>query len=435
MTPPPVGRNGLARAARQLGAALAFGVLPVAAVVLFVGGTLHDRTFLFDFRGDLYDAGVAILHGQDPYRTAFVAHLAAIARAGGDPTTTFAVPVYPAPDLLAAVPLALLPYKLAALTFTGFGIVALVAALRLLGVRDWRCFGAAFLSWPVLHSLRLGQVNELLVLGLALVWRHRDRVAVPALAAAATITAKLFLWPVAIVLVLHGRFRTAALAAVSAITGTLAAWAVIGFHGFASYPRMLADLSRVEGAAGVSFGSLTVALGGSRALGDDLGLVLTVVLLVLAWSLVRARRGTEAHAFAVVVVAALTASPLVWPHYLTLLLVPIALLSPGFGPLWLLPLLAWAAPTELSDGDPTAILVYLGIELIVVVAAARPLVQARYRPSSRAFQMPAGAERTTVRLRPGLESTSSLSCIAAQRPNKGPEEPHYTQVEDLTLDR
>jgi hypothetical protein len=38
------------------------------------------------------------------------------------------------------------------------------------------------------------------------------------------------------------------------------------------------------------------------------------------------------------VMAALTASPIVWDHYLVLLFVPIALMSPSYSKLWLVPL-------------------------------------------------------------------------------------------------
>jgi hypothetical protein len=428
--------GGLVRAASRVGGVLVFGVLPIAAVTLVLAGTIGAPTFLFDFHGDLYSAGVAILHGHDPYRAGFLARLAALAAAGGHPTTTFAVPVYPAADLLAATPLALLPYTAAGLAFTALGIAALIGGLRLLGVRDPRCYGAAFLSWPVLHSLRLGQVNELLVLCLALLWHYRDRVVRPAAAAAVAISAKLLLWPVAAFLLFERRYRTAALTAALAALGTLASWALIGFAGFATYPRMLGDLSRVEAAAGVSPVSLVTALGGSRTLGTCLGVAIAGALIALAWRLSRSEAsptgGTGARrALALLIVAALAASPLVWPHYLTLLLVPIALISPSFGPLWLVPLLAWAAPVELTDGHAAQIAVYVAIELIVTIVAAAPLLNGRIPRRRLAFKNRSGPQLVTVRLGSGLESTSSRSYIAAQRPNKGPEEPHYTQVEDL----
>jgi hypothetical protein len=408
----------LARAGSRVGSALLLGVLPIALTAFVIGSTIHSNTFLYDFHGDLYDAGVAILHGRDPYQAALFQHLAAIARSGRPAPTTFATPVYPAPILLLATPLALLPYTAAALTFTAISIAALIAGLHLLGVRDPRCYGAAFLSWPVLH---------------------RERTIASAAALAAAVAAKLFLWPVALFPLARRRYRTAVSAVALGAGVTLGAWAVIDFHGLTTYPRLLSDLSTVEAGAGVSFDSLAHALGVARALGTAAGLAVSVALIVLAYVLCRRPgAGLQRNAFALLVLASLTASPLVWPHYLTLLFVAIALLSPSFGPLWLAPLLAWLAPVELTHGRVIEVLLYLAIELTVAACAVAPLLRRPTREvgsgsaSNGDFANRPVGEGPTVRLGGGLESTSSRSHIASQRPNKGPGEPHYTGVEDPT---
>ena len=66
------------------------------------------------------------------------------------------------------------------------------------------------------------------------------------------------------------------------------------------------------------------------------------------------------------VVAGVISSPLVWPHYLTLVFVPIALLSPTLSPLWFVPLLGYLAPVELTSGDAWRILPYTAVELTVL---------------------------------------------------------------------
>jgi hypothetical protein len=76
----------------------------------------------------------------------------------------------------------------------------------------------------------------------------------------------------------------------------------------------------------------------------------------------------EKRAFGLVVAAALTSSPLVWPHYLTLIFVPIALLAPTLGWLWLVPLIAYLAPVAQTDGDVWKMLPYVAIELVIVGA-------------------------------------------------------------------
>lgn len=361
---------------RQFPTVLLLGVLPVVLSFLVLDWTYGGHTFLSDFHGDLYSAGRDILAGRDPYRLPFLTHQAAIAGAGGHPNTIFAVPVYPAPALVAAVPLALVPYKVAGIIFTVMGIGALCLGLRLLGVRDWRCYGAAFLSWPVLHTLRLGQVNEFLILAVAIAWRWRPRALVTGAAVASAVIAKVFLWPLGLFLLMTNRWRALGAAMAYGIGALVLAWAVIGFAGLSAYPQMLSDLSAVEGTAGISVVSLAAATGVGHGLAVGVSLLITVTLIALAWSFLRVEGG-ERNAFGLLVIAGLTSSSLVWPHYMALLFVPIALLSPSFGPLWLVPLLGYLAPVELTSGDPWRIVVYLVMELIVVVALCRPLLAAR----------------------------------------------------------
>lgn len=399
-------KMGLGAALGRVTSVLLFAVTPVLVTVAVLAWTYGTPTFLSDFHGDLYSAGAAILAGRNPYRLAFLAHLAAIARAGGHPNDTFAVPVYPAPALLAAAPLALLPYHLAALAFTALGVVALCLGLWLLGVRDWRCYGAAFLSFPVLHSLRLGQVNELLVLLCAVAWRWRSRELASGLAVGVAVVAKLFLWPLGLFVVFTRRWRAVAgaLALVAALV--LIAWAVLGFAGFTSYPRMLSDLSAVEGSAGISLLSFGTDAGLPHQASSALIVVVTAALVALAWLSLRVE-DDERGAFGLLIVAGITSSSLVWPHYLTLLFVPIALCSPRFGVLWLVPMLSYLAPVELSGGDPWRIVPYLVIEAVVTAALCRPLLQRHVgRMSFRVRPEAPGAEERIGRLPHGLDSTS-----------------------------
>lgn len=419
-----VSASGLAGALTRSLSILLFAVAPIVVTVAVLAWTFGGSTFLSDFHGDLYQAGKAILAGQGPYRPAFLAHLAAVARAGGHPTNTFAVPVYPAPDLLAVVPLALVPYKLAAVVFTVLGIAALCLGLWLFGVRDWRCYGAAFLSWPVVHTLRLGQVNEFLILAAAIAWHWRPRAIVAGVAVAAAVVAKVFLWPLGLFLVLTRRWRAVAAALSFGIAVTISAWAVLGFAGFSSYSRMLSDLSTVEGTAGISLLSLAGATGVAHVVATAASVLITLSLIGLAWLSLRIPDG-ERSAYGLLVIAGLTSSSLVWPHYLALLFVPIALLSPGFGPLWLVPLLAYLAPVELTHGNAWMIALYLVIELVVVVALCRPLF-AHWRPAEARAPRPdrSGGEGTTGRLGHGLRSTSFAHIPRHNGRQKGHEAPY-----------
>lgn len=277
------------------------------------------------------------------------------------------MPVYPAPALLVTVPLALLPYRLAALLFTAGAVVATCGGLRLLGVRDWRCYGAAFLSYSMLNSLRLGQLTGYLILGIAIAWRWRRDVVISAAAVAAVIALKLFLWPLGAFLLMTKRWRTVFLAAALIVVAGLLAWAVIGFDGLGAYPRMVNDVSVVEGAAGVSYVSVGLALGVSRTIAEAGSLVITAALLGMAVMLLWRPDG-ERRAFGLVIVASLASSPVVWPHYLALLFVPIALVSPTLSPLWLVPLLGYLSPFDLTHGEILRMLPYVAIEIITIAA-------------------------------------------------------------------
>jgi hypothetical protein len=352
-------------AARRLGLLLGFGLLPTVVTVAVIFNLAHVSTFLIEFKGDLYRAGVDIIHGHDPYRASFIETQAAIKRAGGTPQTFFAVPVYPAPALLATLPLSLLPLKIAGLLFEVASVAAVVLALRLLGVRDWRCYGAAFISYPMVYGLAVGSVSELMLLAVTVAWRWRARVWIPAGAIAAAVSAKLFLWPLALWLLLTRRFRTLALTLGLAVGVTLTAWAAIGFAGIASYPRMLSDLSAVEENIGVSLVSGLESLGVAAGSAHLLALALTGALLALAWLVSRSPEG-ERRAFGLLVIAALAASPIVWAHYLVLLFVPIALMSPRFSILWLVPLATYIAVNPQVNVHPWQILPYLAVEILLV---------------------------------------------------------------------
>jgi len=365
--------RGLGIALQKVGTILAFGVLPAALIVAFVVVTIGGSHPFYDFNGDIYEAGRAILHGRNPYDAAFLQHLVAIKNAGGSPSLVFAVPVYPAPTLLVFAPLALFSTRLAGLLFTIGSVVALLWGLRLAGVRDWRCYGAALLSWPTVEAVRLGALEPLLLLGLALVWKWRHRAATTGAIAGLIVPAKLFLWPVAGWALATRRWRMIAFGVLVAVLVTLAAWAVIDFHGIRAYPTILGDDSTLVRAAGVSWISAGAAIGVSSGAAEAVSLVVAFALLGLAWRLCRSGdENGEARGFGVTIVAALVACPVVWAHYLVLLYLPVALICPTLSLLWFVPLLDYFSPVELTRGDIWEIVPALVIELVVLLALWAP---------------------------------------------------------------
>ena len=65
-----------------------------------------------------------------------------------------------------------------------------VATLAVLDVRDWRCYGLAFLWPPVLSAIQTGNVTIPLALSAALVWRFRDRSTVSGVCLGVSMAAK-----------------------------------------------------------------------------------------------------------------------------------------------------------------------------------------------------------------------------------------------------
>jgi hypothetical protein len=317
---------------------------------LLVGGPLlvystimlSSNHVLFDFRGGLFNAGLAILHGHNPYQAGFLAHQRAIMQAGGiargeTAATAFSIPVYPAFANLLVVPFSLLPFALSAVLYTLASAVAMVGGIWLLGVRDWRCLILSLISWPFLFGAYLGAIGPFLVLGVGTAWRWRQRVFPPALAIASIVAAKIFPWPLGVWLLVTRRYRALAMTVAIGLVLTFGAWAVIGFQGLAQYPQMLSDMTFLQQDRAVSLVGVLLIAGVSSSVATAAAIAVAAGILLAAWRLAGGPDG-DRRAFALAILAALTATPIVWEHYMVLLFVPIALVSPRLSPAWLIPL-------------------------------------------------------------------------------------------------
>jgi hypothetical protein len=310
-----------------------------------------------------WQAGRMVLHGQSPYP--LLDALPAVAD-----RFTFEPFVYPAPAAYWMVPLAILPFAVAKTLFLLLNLGSIVVALRLLDVRDWRCHAAAFASVPVVAGASLGTFSPLLLLGAAAAWRYRDRAARVGLIVAVLVVAKLFLWPLWLWLVYTRRFAAAALSASVGAAITLAAWWGLGFAGLRDYPRVLSRLTELVGTNSYSPYALLHAGGLSGATAQRFLFALGAVLVALAaWRFSAIRK--DDRAFVAALGVALVLTPILWPHYLVLLFVPIALLRRTLSPLWLLPLLIWFDGHAWSYGDPARIVPFLALCAVPFVLALR----------------------------------------------------------------
>jgi hypothetical protein len=348
----------LAARLRGLGQPWEIAVFLWAPLVLFtivVAGDLHFRA-LGDW--EIFRAAArSTLHGHSPYTAIQPAALAH--------NDKF---VYPPITALLVAPLAVLPDEAGRVLVLLLTLACVLFALRLLRVRDWRCYGVALMTAPVLDSVSLGALSSLLLVGVAATWRYRDRRYVAATCTAITAVAKVFAWPLLVWLIATRRLRTAAAAAALAVGLVVVGWAVIGFAGLRSYPHMLRVLSRVEAVQSYSLvgllrldGGAATVLTGLLAVGVTVGVVLTA----------RGRDG-DRRSFTIAVAGALIATPVLWLHYLVLLFVPIALARPRLSALWFAPLAFWVTPIAHSNGSVWRTCFALAVVLVIVVRTLAP---------------------------------------------------------------
>ena len=362
-----------------------------------ITATVHTSNLLYDFKGGLWNAGVAILQGHNPYQAAFLAHQAALMRAGhialGETSARpFSVPVYPAGANVAVVPLSLLPLWLAGSLYTVASIAAMLAGVWLMGVRDRRCLALVVISWPFVYGLYLGTVGPFLVLGAGIAWRWRQRLWAPALGLASIVALKIFPWTLACWLWVTGRRRAFWLAVGVCAAITFGSWAAIGFDGLLQYPRMLSEVSYLQAGRADSLATGLLVAGVSPGIASALVIALAFALLVLAWR-VKGMPDGDGRAFGLAVIAALTGTPIVWEHYMVLIFIPVAILSPRWSRLWLvpalLPVIELLSPAVIPDAtgiepySPNAlrgVLPWLAFEALLVVAlTTTPVRRAAWR--------------------------------------------------------
>ncbi len=367
-TPASVPTGWLARYVRRFGPhvrtaleAFAFVLAPLVAplvILAYLLGAYHARAgtvdgiyfpdggFLFDLHV-MWKAGHDIVTGHSPYPF-----------------------VYPAPAAFLMVPFGALPWKLAVIAFTLVLIGSLVLALRLLGVKDWRCYGAALACVPMTSSLTIGTLGPLLLLATAAAWRYRNRRLVVALAVVGAVVTKLFLWPLVIWLIATRRFRTAAATVALGIGVVFGSWALLGFDGLRQYPHRISRVAGLEQEKSFSPFALARSLGMSATATQIMFAVLTLAAIAAIVILARGHDG-DRRAFVAAVGAGLVLSPIVWLHYLVILFAPIALYRRRLSAAWVLPLAFWAMPGAESHGRPALILAALALSVGAVGLAMR----------------------------------------------------------------
>jgi Glycosyltransferase family 87 len=358
------------------------GALPLLVLYYTIAPVAFGDHQVVDFRFAFYPAAESILSGTPFYPTdGFLIR-------GED---EFVIDyVYPPLVALLTIPWTVLSVGLAEVLFQLLLVATLVGTLMLLGVRDWRCYGLAFLWPPVTDAIATGNVSILLGLAAALVWAYRDRARVAGAALGVSIAAKVFLWPLTVWLAVTGRARAAVWSVAVAVATLFASWAIVGFRGLTEYPDLVRRLSERMDERSYTVYALAVDLGVPERIAWALWLA--TALAVLGACVVMARRGEEQRAFVLALAAAIAFSPIVWLHYFALLLVAVAIAQPRIAPIWFIGIpLQVVVETGVYNGSTFQTASVLLAATATVVLALAP---ASWRPGREEGYAPSRA--TTV---------------------------------------
>ena len=336
-------RTGLARAFHRIAPVVLLGVVPLLSVVIALSSFSGDYQPAYDFHHELYPEAKLVVRGHDPYPPPD-ADLS-------DGTNN----IWPIAAVVPVVPLTLLPAAAADWTATFVVLACLGCALWALGIRDWRVYGITLLWPPVIMAYQTANLTLPLCLLCALAWRFRARTWLPGVMVGAALAVKFFLWPLAVWLAATGKLRASATSIALAAASLLL---ILPFVTLGTYVELLRKLSDTFDERGYTIYALLLDAGFASTAARLATVIVGGALLAVSW-----RR----RSFALAIGAALVLSPIVWLHFLALLVVPLAIARPRFQPAWLLALPLWVVPGT-GNGRPWQTALVL-VVLFAILAA------------------------------------------------------------------
>ena len=354
-----------------------FLLLPVLWTLLLLNEWAGRDAVAFDFHNYYWPAGDRVLHGLSPYIHG--------------PWYPSEVPVgfvYPAPTAVVFAGVAVIPRGVGDVVFTALALAAPLMTLRLLDVRDWRPYGLVLLWPPIGFGAQTANLSMLFAVAVAAMWRYRDNARAAGMIFGVVVAMKLFLAPLLIFFLATRRYAAAAYGVAMMVGFTGLAWLVVGLDELSRYRETLEEFTHLREDYGYSVIGFVDRVGGGRT-------VAYLIAMALAGSAVLAcvilgRRKRESDAFILALSACLLATPILWLHYLVLLLIPIGLRCPDLRPLWALPLLLYGV----AEVNPSSLQVVLALSGATVLVALALRTDDRW-PVSTAVGSPSG--RSTPR--------------------------------------
>lgn len=338
-------------ALRRLLPILVFGVLPVVVAVAMFATAHSSGSLSADFHNELYPESKLLLDWENPFP------------GPEHPLEEGKNLIWPPVAAFLVAPFTVLSPGAADWAVALVGLGCFLLSLRIVGVRDWRVYGA-FLLWPpVIGEIRVSHLTPVLCLLLALAWRYRDVRVAPGLAIGLAGAVKFFLWPLGIWLAAIGRARETLVAAAVAGASLLL---VLPFTGLDDYFRTLLELGDAFDQDSYSPFGFLAQIGLPERFARVVSVVLGAALLLACW-----RRASLGLAVA----AALVLSPIVWLDYYAAAAIPLAVVRPRLSWVWLAPLATWgllSAGIGAGNGWGSArVLIVFAIVFAVIVRAER----------------------------------------------------------------
>lgn len=349
------------------------GVLPLVFTGWVAYHVFATGIAAVDFQHSFWVAGWRTLHGLDPYSWS---------RAEISGGVSFP---YPAVTSLLLAPFGLLSSSPESIPVTVLAVLAAPLALWILNVRDWRVYGAAAMWAPIVIGWQAANFTLALIIGIALLWRVRDRQVAAAVLVAFLVSIKPILVPLWFWLVLTRRWRAAGLGAVQGIVVNAVAWTVLGWHELSNWLSLISLQGNLRDSTGYSLIALATHLGLGRAVGYGLITGLAGFLVVVSIKL--ASVGQERRLFCVAVLLGIVISPQADAHYFAMLLVPLALTRPRLGWQWLAPLVLWVCPA--TQSDTWQIVVWWVFGIAIVTQLLMPASDKRPESESARHLLPA----------------------------------------------
>ncbi len=299
-------------------------LLPTA--LAFAIGNYHIKLF--------YDVGNNVLHGISPYGKIDFQTLAQ--------RNQF---VYPAFAAIFFALFALLPFMLGTLLLSLLNTAAIILALRISQVKSLWVYALVLTSFPVYYAILNGSIMGILALGIALAFKYKDKPYLFGLIVAILAGLKVILFGLMIYALLSKRYLAASFSFIFTTLLLLGSWALIGFDSFVQYPKMLSLLAQAEQANTYSLVSLLIGVNLSAHLAQLLSILAAAGLVIYA----KYRANNSQVALALVVLAILTLTPVVWLDYAILIIICFAIKYPTFNRYWLICPIFWLIPALIDN--------------------------------------------------------------------------------------